>query len=226
MKNCISRINRAVITSWLLLLIVLPGSSWAWEGKVVGVTDGDTISVMHDGKAEKIRIYGVDCPESHQDFGQKAKQFTSDMVFNKVVEVKSTDTDRYGRTVGLVSVDGRSLNEELVKAGMAWVYTQYCKESFCSRWTHHQEDARNAKMGLWSIPNPTPPWEFRHPTKSQAAGKLAGETKSIVYQGNRSSKVFHKSSCRFYNCKSCTAEFNSRQAAIDAGYRPCGVCKP
>jgi len=114
-------------------------------------------------------------PETHQDYGQKAKRFTSDHVFGKVVDVKPMDIDRYGRTVGLVSVDGKSLNEELVLAGMAWVYTQYCKEPFCSKWSRNQEEARSAKIGLWSISNPTPPWEFRHPTKSQTTASLAGE---------------------------------------------------
>lgn len=155
--------QKATILSLLVLLVfTAPSICWGWEGKVVGVSDGDTISVMHDGKAEKIRIYGIDCPESHQDFGQKAKQFTSSMVFGKIVEVKRMDTDRYGRTVGLVSLDGKSLNEELVQAGMAWVYTKHCRESFCQRWYRLEESARNGKIGLWWMSSPTPPWEYRH----------------------------------------------------------------
>lgn len=215
----------------LLAITLLPALSWAWQGKVVGVSDGDTITVLHDGKGEKIRLYGVDCPESHQDFGSKAKQFTSDMVFGKVAEVKPMDTDRYGRTVGLVSVDGKLLNEELINAGMAWVYTQYCKEPFCSSWTSHQEKARSTKIGLWSIPTPTPPWEFRHPTKSeqpknQVSSRTETEQQEMLYHGNRSSKVFHSRECQHFNCKNCTAEFRSREEAVAAGYRPCGICKP
>ena len=67
----------------LLLKCFCPADTLAFQGKVVGIADGDTITVMHKGKGEKIRLYGVDCPEKAQDFGQKAKRFSSDMVFGK-----------------------------------------------------------------------------------------------------------------------------------------------
>jgi len=124
--------------------------------------------MMHDGKGEKIRIYGIDCPEGHQDFGSRAKHFTSDMVFGKMVDVKRMDTDRYGRTVGVVSIDGKTLNEELLKSGMAWFFTKYCKESFCGQWKQYEERARSGKVGLWSMPNPIPPWDFRQAKKSNS----------------------------------------------------------
>ena len=146
---------------YLLILLLLPQLSFAWQGKVVGVSDGDTITVMHAGKGEKIRLYGVDCPEKHQDFGQKAKQFTSNMVYGKTVDVEPVSTDRYGRTVGLVSVNGKSINEELLKAGLAWVFTRYCDKPCCKQWYKYQEEARQRKVNLWSMPNPVPPWEFR-----------------------------------------------------------------
>ena len=89
-----------------------------FTGRVVGVTDGDTIKVLHNGKAEKIRLHGIDCPEKGQPFGSKAKQFTSELVFGKTVTVHVTDMDRYGRTVAdVVLPDGRVLNRELVAAG-------------------------------------------------------------------------------------------------------------
>ncbi len=72
---------------------------------------------MHNGKGEKIRLYGVDCPEKNQSFGTKAKRFTSNRAYGKLAEVESVTTDRYGRTVALVKVDGQSLTEELLKAG-------------------------------------------------------------------------------------------------------------
>lgn len=138
-----------------------------WQGKVVGVSDGDTITVMHDGSGVKIRLYGVDTPESHQDFGQKAKRFTSDLVFGKTVEVRPVDTDRYGRMVGEVFVGGGSLNGELVRAGLAWVYRQYCKTSQCSEWSRFEDDARKDRRGFWSVPNPTPPWEYRKENRTK-----------------------------------------------------------
>jgi len=132
-----------------------------WSGKAVGVSDGDTITVLHDGKGEKIRLYGIDTPEKRQAFGKKAKQFTSSMVFDKTVEVETKDTDRYGRTVGLVYINGESINETLIKNGYAWVYRKYCKESFCKDWLNLESAARYGKIGLWSESNSVPPWNFR-----------------------------------------------------------------
>jgi len=138
---------------------------------VVGISDGDTITVLHDGRGEKIRLYGIDCPEKKQDFGQRAKEFASQNVFGKVVEVETVDTDRYGRTVGLVYLDNKySLNEALIASGYAWVYKRYCVRSACKEWLEIELEARKMKRGLWSIPNPTPPWEFRHNKK--VAGDL------------------------------------------------------
>jgi endonuclease YncB( thermonuclease family) len=106
----------------LVFLLSLPVPTRAWSGKVVSVSDGDTITVLRAYKQVKIRLYGINCPERGQAFGNEAKQFTSYMVFEKVVEVHRMDTDRYGLTVALVSVDQQLLNKELVKAGLAWVY--------------------------------------------------------------------------------------------------------
>jgi micrococcal nuclease len=95
----IKRPQRLTLLLLCLTLLLIPTSSPAWQGKLVGVTDGDTIQVLHNGKAEKVRLYGIDCPEKRQDFGTRARQFISEMVFGKTVEVESIDTDRDGRTV-------------------------------------------------------------------------------------------------------------------------------
>lgn len=150
----------------IILFCVSCSLSTAFQGKVLGVSDGDTITVMHDGKGEKIRLYGVDCPEKAQDFGQKAKRFSSDMVFGKTVDVESVVTDRYGRTIGIVRLDGKCLSEELIRNGLGWVYTRYCDKAFCGQWKQLEEMAKSAKAGLWSKPDPTPPWTFRHVKKS------------------------------------------------------------
>jgi len=147
-----------LICAW----IAFSGLSMGWEGKVVGVGDGDTITVMRQGKGERVRLYAIDCPEYRQDFGQKAKRFTSGLVFGKIVEVNSFDTDSYGRTVGTVIIGSQCVNEELIKAGLAWVYTRHCRQPFCSKWKALEKEARKNKVGLWSMPNPTPPWTFRY----------------------------------------------------------------
>lgn len=132
-----------------------------WSGMVVGVSDGDTITVMRDGKGEKIRLYGIDAPEGGQAFSNGAKRFTSEMVYGKTVEVETKGTDPYGHIVGMVNVDGQCLNEALIKNGFAWVYRKYCIEAFCEDWLNLEILARYGKTGLWSDPDPTPPWEYR-----------------------------------------------------------------
>ena len=155
---------------WALQLIVIlllfsPSLLYAdaWEGKVVGVSDGDTIKVLKDGKHVKIRLAAIDCPEKGQPFGKKARWFTSSMVAGKVVEVWETDTDRYGRTVAFVFVSGVDLNKELLKAGLAWHYKKYSKDP---ELTKLEIQARAAKIGLWSEPDPVPPWEWRRQKKT------------------------------------------------------------
>lgn len=220
----------------LFLLLIIPALSFAWNGKVVGVADGDTITVLNNNKPTKIRLYGVDCPEKSQPFGQKAKQFTSDKVFKKNVKIDPIDTDRYGRTVGLVLFDnGKSLNESLVESGLAWVYKTYCHKPQCENWLRIESAARTKKIGLWSMPDPVPPWQFRRSKKgishSPASETTLKQTEyqssqksETKYHGNVSSKKFHEPGCKQYNCKNCTAVFKSRDEAIAAGYKPCGIC--
>ena len=153
-----------------LVLILLPSFSWAWSGMVVGVSDGDTIKVMGaHNKQVKIRLYGIDTPERGQAFSKRARQFTSKMVYGKVVEVKVMATDRYGRTVAMIYADKTLLNEELVKAGLAWVYWKYCHHPICETWKGLQMGARMDKRGLWSDPNRIPPWEFRRKKRKPGA---------------------------------------------------------
>lgn len=146
---------------FFLALLLTSQTAFAWTGKVVGVSDGDTIKVLHNGQQEKIRLYGVDCPESKQAFGQKAKDFTASMVAGQMVDVEPVDQDRYGRIVGLVTVAGRSLNGELVKNGLAWVYRQYCKRGECREWLASESQAKTVRIGLWDDPAPVPPWNWR-----------------------------------------------------------------
>jgi endonuclease YncB( thermonuclease family) len=104
------RKTKALILS--LVLILLPSFSWAWSEEVVGISDGDTITVLNSKtlKEVKIRLYGIDTPEKGQAFSKRARQFTSKMVYGKVVEVKVMATDRSGRTVAMIYADKTSLN--------------------------------------------------------------------------------------------------------------------
>ncbi len=135
-----------------------------FTGRVVGVADGDTITVLHNGKGERIRLHGIDCPEKRQAFGNRAKQFTSTLVFGTTVTVQVLDRDRYGRTVAEVLLpDGRSLNRELVRAGFAWWYWRYTPDD--ETLAQLEREARAAKRGLWADAEPVPPWEWRRMRK-------------------------------------------------------------
>ena len=149
-----------------MAIALMACGSWAKEpyyAKVVGITDGDTIKVLHNKTQVKIRLYGIDTPEKGQAFGSKAKQFTADQVFGKSVIVTPMDIDRYGRTVALVHTQDATgiLNEALVQVGLAWVYRKYCKADFCTNWLTVEDVAKAAGHGLWTDPNPIPPWEYR-----------------------------------------------------------------
>ena len=196
-------------------------------GKVVGIADGDTVTVLQNNQEYKIRLYGIDTPENAQDFGAKAKEFTSGLVFKKEVRVIQKDVDGYGRVVGMIYVGDTCINQEIIKAGFAWVYQQYCKDSFCRDWLDLERQARDTQIGLWSHPDPVPPWEFRRGGK--ASSQMDNQTQKIegnIYHGNRRSNVFHQPSCKDFNCKNCTIVFHSREEAIKAGFRPCGGCRP
>ncbi|MEJ8757420.1 thermonuclease family protein [Pontibacter sp. H259] len=139
--------------------------------KVVAIKDGDTMELLRNGQTIKVRLYGVDSPEKTQDFGQRAKQFTSDLAFGKTVRLIEHNKDRYGRTVGTIILpDGRNLNEELVKNGFAWHYKDYSKDI---KLANLEADARRYKRGLWADPNPVAPWNYRRSEKETSAAKKA-----------------------------------------------------
>jgi micrococcal nuclease len=133
--------------------------------RLIAIADGDTLTVLHDKTPVKIRLQGIDAPEKAQPFGEKAKQFTSSLVFGKEVRVEVVTRDRYGRTVGRVYTVNppACLEDELVKAGLAWWYKQYAPKD--KKLGDLEADAKRAKRGLWADPSPTPPWEWRHGKK-------------------------------------------------------------
>lgn len=129
-------------------------------GKVVQVADGDTLTLLVDGHQQvKVRLYGIDCPEPKQDFSTVAKNFTRNKVFHQQISVEVMDIDPYGRTVGIVHLsNGEVLNEELLKAGLAWHYTHYDKSI---HFATLEREAREKKIGVWSVKSPLEPWNFR-----------------------------------------------------------------
>ncbi len=145
----------------LILIILLTSfvQTNIFHGQVVRVVDGDTIVVLNTNNQQvKIRLEGIDCPESNQDFGAKAKKYTSDLCFGKQVRVVESGNDRYGRTLAFVYVNDICVNEELLKAGLAWHYKKYNQAEYLAQL---EWNAKKRKLGLWSFNNPIAPWEFR-----------------------------------------------------------------
>jgi endonuclease YncB( thermonuclease family) len=123
---------------------------------------------MHAGRAERVRLYGIDCPEKAQPWGTRARQFTGDLAFGQTVTVRVRDIDRYGRVVGEVMLpDGRSLNRELVRAGLAWWYRQFAKHD--GELERVESEAQRARRGLWSDPRAMAPWEWRRARRAPYA---------------------------------------------------------
>ncbi len=225
MKTGSTNKTKWVVTFSLLYAVLCYYSqAHAWTDKVAGVTDGHYITVMHQGKGERIRLYGIFCPGKGQDFAIEAKAFTSEMINRKMVEVEPVATDRkghtkdqYGRTLALVYTDGgKCVNEELVRSGLAWVYNDACFSPICKEWKNLEKTAKREKVGLWSVANPIPPWEFRKST----------EAKVPVYHGDIVKHVFHSSNCQEFDCPRCIAVFKGREQALKAAYKPCEACNP
>jgi endonuclease YncB( thermonuclease family) len=152
--------------SFVLFLSALSLQAETLTGYVVGIADGDTLTVLDASHQQhKIRLAGIDAPEKGQPFGDRSKQSLAAMAFNKNVTVEWNKLDRYGRTVGKVMVNGKDANLEQVRAGMAWWYRDYAKEqSPADRGLYERAEvqARAQHVGLWRDANPMPPWEFRH----------------------------------------------------------------
>ena len=151
------------------LLVSLSVHAATIIGNVVGVADGDTITVLTEAKQSvKVRLYGIDAPEAKQAFGQRAKRELSDLVFGKVVTVDVREKDRYGRSIGRVSVNGLAVNVEMVRRGFAWWYRAYAKTDV--ELARAEAEAKNAKRGLWADEAPIAPWQFR---RDESAKKKA-----------------------------------------------------
>lgn len=135
------------------------------SGRVVRVADGDTITVLDSANTQhRIRLQGIDAPESHQDFGTRSKKNLSDLIFSQEVTVAYDKTDRYGRLIGTIWRDGRDINLEQIRAGMAWHYKDYEREQSPEDrelYARAESEARSARRGLWVDVNPVEPSQFR-----------------------------------------------------------------
>ena len=162
--------KRIIYISLISFNLIAFSSTWSWEGSITKIVDGDTLKVVTEGKIIKIRLYGIDTPEKTQKSGPAATDFVRGFLpVGTKVSVLVLDEGIYDRPIAVVSrfIDGESLNKALVKVGFAWVYTLYCRASFCQDWKALEAQARQQKIGLWAHPDPVPPWTYRKRMKSK-----------------------------------------------------------
>lgn len=156
----------------LALLLAMPLAIAAQlHVRVVGVSDGDTITVIDNSRNQyKVRLAGIDAPEKRQPFGDQSKQALSSLVFDRQVVIDLGKTDRYGRIVSKVAINDSDVNLEQVASGMAWHYKKYQKEQSPkdrAAYARAEEAARAAERGLWQDRYAIPPWDFRNSAKGK-----------------------------------------------------------
>jgi len=197
------------------------------EGKVINVHDGDTVTVLdRDNKKFHIRLQGIDAPEIKQKYGAESQKNLERMVMGKQVTIVWTKVDKYRRTVGTIMLDGKDMNIEQVKAGLAWHFKKYADEQEPKdreTYARAEEQARAAKLGLWQDANPTPPGDYRVAVKVARWGPPPPEGTII---GNRQSKKYHRPDCPGYRdmAEKNRVFFKSVEEAEAAGYKRAGNC--
>ena len=151
---------RAVRIPFLLLVALAPCLGLAdFAGRVVKVTDGDTLTVLVNRKQIRVRLDGIDAPEQGQAFGKRSRQSLSDMCAAKIAVIMDRGKDQYGRTIGRVSCAGADANSEQLRRGMAWVFTRYVPRG--SALYELEAHARIRQLGLWADARPVAPWTWR-----------------------------------------------------------------
>lgn len=153
------------------------------DGFVVKVSDGDTLTVDSGGTKLKVRLYGIDAPETGkinrgngriskegQPFGQEAQMALQGKVYGRKVRIDVMDIDRYRRLVSLVRMGNRNINLEMIREGWSWAYRKYLHSAYASEFIEEEEQARRRRAGLWQDSNPRPPWEFRKSQRMEKKG--------------------------------------------------------
>ncbi len=136
------------------------GVAFSFTGQVASIRDGDTIEVLRNGKAERVRLHGIMCPKGSQPYSEEAKQATSDLVFSMDVTLQIYGKDKQGRILAdVLRSDGTSVNQRLVQEGWCWWDRKQAQGD--TQFEPLEKEARDSQKGLWADPNPIPPWEWR-----------------------------------------------------------------
>lgn len=167
LKQIIPESKTAALAGLVLsLALASPCLAADFSGQVVRILDGDTVEVLRGRTPVRVRLAEIDAPEKAQPFGQRSRQALAALVANKLVVVRDGGSDRYGRVIGHVRVNGQDVGAAQVSAGMAWVYRRYSHDF---RLQLAETQARLERRGLWRDPSPTAPWAWRAEKRTQAS---------------------------------------------------------
>jgi len=192
---------RIFVIVFTALLCAISGFTETLSGKIVKIADGDTVTLLTPNNEQiRIRLNCIDAPEKSQDFGQRSRQSLGNLLAGAYVKIKKHDVDKYGRVIGTIYLDGVDINLTQVKRGMAWVYDRYCSDP-----TYHEaeQEARSARLGLWSHPNPIEPWNYRRGKKEkntnnnylENSGYRCGEKKYCSQMSSCEEAMFYFTKC-------------------------------
>ena len=228
-------LSQPVVALALLCALATLARADVIGGRVVGIADGDTVTVLDASRSQhRIRLQGIDAPESRQAFGARSKQHLSDLVFDKEVSVEWEKRDRYGRVLGKVLVGGSDTCLAQVRAGMAWHYKYYENEQSPEDrrlYAEAEREARAAGRGLWADPDPTPPWDFRRggskPAPTRADTRPPAVQSSDTGQGSPEARVWVNTKSGVYHCpgtrwygRTKEGEYRTQARAAAEGNRP------
>lgn len=153
----------------LLLFSLLEPPPTATSARIVRILDGDTVeALLEDKTLLRVRLESIDAPERGQAFSARSSEALAELVFGKDVKIDQTGKDRYGRTLAWLHVDGKNVNEEMVRKGLAWHYRRYSKSPALQA---IEDEAKMARRGLWADESPVPPWEFRSSKKPSSRAR-------------------------------------------------------
>lgn len=216
----------------LLITSVHLISESTYIARCISVEDGDTFTVLVNDIPVKVRIYGIDAPEGSQEFGDMAANNLKYLIASKTLLIKEKYKDRYGRAVAEVLLSNKDVGLQMIKSGMAWHFKKYSNDSLYS---DAEKEAQKNGVGLWGLPDPTPPWNYRNTgsqfggeknsLKTSLASSLASEPSldsSAIYI-TRSGSKYHRAGCTSLRKSKIPKTLSE---VIAGGYAPCNICNP
>ena len=211
---------RKYLLSFLLYISTICVHAQSIQGKLIAIDDGDTFTLLDANKVQyKIRLNAIDCPEKGQEFSKKAKDFSYQFCAGKMVVAQLLNTDKYGRHIANVTVNGRSLNEALLINGLAWHYKKYSSDENLAAL---ENTARKNRIHIWSLNNPMAPWIFRHRGELQILDPL-GPGQVYICQ-SKGAKTYHNKMCQGLSKCSKGVKQIALSEAQQSGKNECGYC--